>query len=195
MMVVLAIIAIIITLSTPLSNIYRQNRVSTQVQEFISALNVARNEAVSRATSVSMCRPDHRPVDENNQRLLDANDNPIEIRCAPGDGTVDWSAGWIVFTDSNPNDCNIDLNAGDTIISEGNSMPNGFSMRVATHNCIKYTASGITPDSSGLWTLCDPSGAENLKRGVNISLSGRVLILDSQRAESLDIELPACPEG
>lgn len=191
MLVVLAIIAIVITLSTPLSNIYRQNRVSTQVQEFVSALNIARNEAVSRGTTVSMCIPD-RPLDADGKPLVDDDENPI-INCIGGNGTIDWSRGWIVFIDNNPGDCDINLSEGDTIINEQTSMPNGFSMEVNAQDCIKFTASGITPQSSGLWTLCDPSGSDGLKRGISLSVSGRALILDSQRAESMAIDLADCP--
>ena len=193
MLVVLALIAIVVTLSTPVSNIYRQNRVSTQVQEFISSLNVARNEAVSRGSPVSVCIPD-RPVDDQGNPIVDDNGNPI-LRCASGNGTIDWSSGWMVFIDSSPADCNIDLAAGDTIINEHNAMPDGFSMQVNAHNCIKFTATGITPDSSGLWTLCDPSGTDEFKRGISLSVSGRALLLNSQRAQSMNINLADCPTG
>ncbi|WP_455374925.1 GspH/FimT family pseudopilin [Kaarinaea lacus] len=184
MLVVLAIVAIIVTLSTPLSNIYRQNRVSTQVQEFVSALNVARNEAVSRGIPVSICIP--------NQTVN--NDGDTVFTCDNSAGaTADWSTGWIVFTDSDPSDCAIDTAAGDTIINQRNSMPSGFSLQVPATDCIKYTATGITPNTNGLWTLCDPSADVNLKRGINISVSGRAQILDAQRAVSEGIALADCP--
>lgn len=192
MLVVLALIAIVVTLSTPMSNIYKQNRVATQVQEFVSALNVARNEAVSRGMAVSVCIPE-RPVDDQGNPELDTDGNPILIRCAAGGATVDWAAGWVVFLDNNPNDCNISPADGDVIISERNPMPSGFSLEVAGHNCIKYTATGITPNTNGLWTLCDPSGTNQFKRGINISVSGRALILDELRATSEGFALANCP--
>lgn len=171
----LAIIAIIVTLSTPLSNIYKRNRVATQVQEFASALNVARNEAVSRGIPVSMC----------------ISDGQTPADCAANAGAImDWAAGWLVFSDSNSN-CSID--AGDTIINQRNSLASGFSLRVNTHQCIQYTATGITPNTNGLWTLCDPSANDDLKRGINISVSGRAQILDAQRATSEGIALADCP--
>ena len=177
MLVVLALIAIIVTLSTPLSNIYKHNRVSTQVQEFVSALNVARNEAVSRGIPVSIC----------------ISDGQTPADCADNAGAImDWAAGWLVFSDSNSN-CAIDAGDNDTVINQRSSLTNGFSLRVDDHQCIQYTATGITPDTSGLWTLCDPSAAANLKRGINISVSGRAQILDEQRATSEGIALADCP--
>jgi len=177
MMVVLAIIAIIVTLSTPLSNIYRQNRIATQVQDFVSALNTARNEAVT------VCIPNQTVDDEGNPVLV----------CAPGGATVDWSNGWMVFIDSNPNDCAIDTGAGDVVILQHNAVPSGFSLQADGNNCIKYTAAGITPDTNGLWTLCDPSAQASFKRGISISVSGRAQILDAERAVSEGIALADCP--
>ena len=157
LLVVLAIIAIFVTLSTPLSNIYRQNRVSTQVQEFVTALNIARNEAVSRGVPVSIvCIPSNQLLDVEGNPVLDENNNPV-LTCQNSEGSIDWGAGWIAFTDTSPADCSLDTDAGDTVINRGNAMPSGFSMRVVGRNCINYTATGITPNTSGLWTLCDPS--------------------------------------
>ena len=193
MLVILAIIAIVVTLSAPLSNIYLRNRAVTQVQEFVSTLNVARSEAVSRGITVTLCIPERPVDDEGNPELDPDSGNPI-LRCAGPNATVDWSDGWIVFTDNNPNDCNIDVLNGDEIIAERNEMPEGFSLEVDDHNCIKYTAAGITPDTSGLWTLCDPSANDAFKRGINLSVSGRAQILDVDRAASERVNLANCPD-
>ena len=174
MLVVLAIISIIVTLSTPLSNIYKSNRVSTQVQEFVGSLNVARNEAVSRGVPVSIC----------------ISDGGSPANCAnSADATKDWANGWLVFTDPAQN-CTV--GAG-TIINQRNAMASGFTLKVNAHECIQYTAAGITPASAGLWTLCEPSASVNLKRGISISVSGRAQMLDPQRAAAQGIALAACP--
>jgi len=185
MLVVLAIISIIVTLSTPLSNIYKSNRVSTQVQEFVGSLNVARNEAVSRGVPVSICI----------RNTVEIDGVPTLVCAGDAGDTDDWSAGWLVFIDRD-SDCvidpNIDPTLDDTVINQRNAMATGFSLEVQ-HHCIRYTAAGITPATNGLWTLCDPSGTAGLKRGISLSVSGRAQILDPQRAEELAIDLADCP--
>ena len=184
MMVVLALIAIIVTLSTPLSNVYRQNQVATQVHEFVSTLNMARNEAVSRGASVSICIP---------VAGVDAQGNPITVCDTSGTASQNWANGWIVFVDSNAN-CTIDTNADpaldDTVISQHNAMPNGFTFQSAANNCINYNAQGITPVTNGMWTLNDPSGMNAFIRGINISLSGRVQVHDCQNNTHINLSCP-----
>ena len=184
MMVVLALIAIIVTLSTPLSNIYRQNQVATQVHEFISTLNLARNEAVSRGVSVSICIP---------TQGTDTQGNPVTVCDTSGTASQNWANGWIVFIDNNGN-CAIDTNADpsldDTVISQHNALANGFTLQSVANNCINYNAQGITPVTNGMWTLNDPSATNAFTRGINIALSGRVQLHDCQNNTHTDLSCP-----
>ena len=175
MLVTLAIVSIVIMLSTPLSSVYKRNRVSTQVQEFASALNVARSEAVTRASPVSVCI-------SNGATPANCAVNALNPKV--------WDSGWIVFTDNN-SDCIV--NPGEIILNQRNSMATGFSLRVPGRECIQYTAAGITPTSNGTWTLCDPSATAALSRGINISVSGRALMMDNARAVAAGFPLAACP--
>ena len=167
MLVVVAIISILIALSTPLSNFYKSNRVATHVQDFVSALNTARNHAVAGASPASVC-------------ISDGATPPNCVPVANAAAVNEWGTptGWLVFTDANGN-CLID--AGETLINQ-NTMSTGFSLQVATHNCINYTAAGITPVTNGTWTLCDPSRDANFKRGINLNVAGRVQILGPTNA-------------
>lgn len=187
MLVVLALIAILISLSTPLSNIYRQNRVSTNVQGFVGALNVARTEAVSRRVPVSICVPSRTTTN-----------GVTTISCEPQvDDTTNWSNGWIVFTDTTGNG-NCVFEPGNTpnadqIISEQSPMGDGFKFGFNSASCISYTPEGVvTATSTGVWTLCDPSRKTAFKRGIDISLSGRVQMLTPERAAALNIPLDSC---
>ena len=176
LMVALAIAMIVITLSTPLSNVYKQNRVSTQVHEFVSALNLARSEAITRGNTVSVCVSDGADP-ANCDNVADENKS--------------WENGWLVFSDS---DNNCTVSGDDVILHQHNQLNTGFSLRVDTHECIQYNANGITPNSSGVWTLCDPSKKDQFKRGVEISLSGRVKIHhDPASAVADGVNLAACP--
>ena len=193
MLVVLAIIAIVVTLSTPLSNIYKQNRVSTHVQEFVGALNVARSEAVSKGIPVSICIP-----------VRTTNNNVVTTSCAPAiNANTDWSNGWIVFSDVVGNgDCIFqpgNTPTSDTILNERSSLGGGFTFGLDNTNgnapaCITYTAAGVvTLASTGFWKLCDPAYGDNLNRTINVTLTGRAQILNPQLATAQGINLANCP--
>jgi len=194
MMVVLAIVVIVITLSTPVSNLYRKNRITTQVQDFIGALNIARSEAISRATTMSICIPEYMPKEPDGTPVLDpSTGEPIELRCMPNTGgTTSWAGGWMVFQDANEN-CNIDANLGEEIISEHSPISQGYSLNVPAINCIKYTSAGIAPGTNAVWTMCDPTKSTRLKRGIRIRVSGRANIFDIDGQASEDIAMKACP--
>lgn len=57
LLVVVAIVAILATIATPsMTSMLAQNRMSTQVNELIGAVNFARSEAIKRNQSISLCR-------------------------------------------------------------------------------------------------------------------------------------------
>jgi len=160
LMVALAIAIIVIALSTPISNIFKQNRVTSLEHEFVTSLNLARSAAVSTATPVTVCRAD--AVNPN-------------ICAAPGAvGRRPWEQGWIVFDDSN-NNCII--NAGETVLQQHAALTPGYTLREAAIDCITYNASGLAPAAAGTWSLCDPNQDAQFQRAVNLSVTGRVNLL------------------
>lgn len=84
LMITLALAAIILTLGVPsFRDIILNNRAATQSNELVTAMNVARSEAVRRGARVSVCP---------------SND---QATCTGG---TDWAIGWIVFLDGAAND-------------------------------------------------------------------------------------------
>lgn len=78
-MVTLAVAAIVVTVAVPsFRAIVQNNRAATQANELVTALNLARSEAVKRGVSVSMCPSSNQDT------------------CSGG-----WADGWIVFVDPN----------------------------------------------------------------------------------------------
>jgi len=89
--VTMAIAAIVLSIGVPSFQSYTQNnRQTIAINELATALQLARNSAVSRRVDVTLCKS-----------LNGAN-------CIVGAGSGDWSQGWMVFT--NPN--GIDGTAG-----------------------------------------------------------------------------------
>ena len=97
LMIVIAIVAILTVIALPSYQLAMQrNRVVTDTNDFVAALNLARNEAVARGRPVTVC--------------ASANGTSCD-----GSGVSDWSGGYIVFTDYDPVGA-IDAGAGDTIL-------------------------------------------------------------------------------
>lgn len=81
LMITVSLAAILVALAVPSFNdTIKNNRLTTQVNEFVTSLYVARSEAVKRGQRVTMCKSS------------DGN------TCVT---TGDWSQGWIIFTDPN----------------------------------------------------------------------------------------------
>ena len=84
LLVTITIMAILAAMAFPsFSYSLRNNRVGTQTNEFLAALNYARNEAVTRGRGVSICAAD--------------TSGGVPTACG---GAADWKVGWMVFLDS-----------------------------------------------------------------------------------------------
>lgn len=89
MIVTVAIVAIFASIAVPsFSQLIKKNRVSTMTNELVSALVLARSEALKRSNNVTVC------VSQDQEN------------CSAG---TDFSKGWIVFLDCN-SDGDIDTN-------------------------------------------------------------------------------------
>lgn len=85
LLVTISIIAILAAIAFPnFSYSLRNNRVATQNNDLLSALNYARNEAVTRSRGVTIC-------------AADTANGAMPTACA-GDNA--WSVGWMVFLDN-----------------------------------------------------------------------------------------------
>jgi type IV fimbrial biogenesis protein FimT len=163
LMVTLAIIAIIATLSGPsFSDMIKNNRLTTQANEFITDLNVTRSEAVKRGTPVIMCR-------SINTTTCDTD----------GSRAKQWESGWLVFVDIN-GDTNVDANE---ILRVHNKLSGNNSLRSNTliQHEITYQPTGRVAQAGSL-ALCDDRNGDgdkldaedfNAGRGVVIATTGR----------------------
>lgn len=169
LMVAVAIAIIVIALSTPVSNIFKQNRVTSLEHEFVTSLNLARSAAVGTAASVSICRRDP---------------NNANTCAAAGAGNARWEQGWIVFNDPNANGI---IEAGETILQQHDGLQAGYTLGEIARNVITYNASGLTPTSAGTWTLCDPAQDISFQRNINLSVTGRVTMQTSAQIQNQNL--------
>ncbi|MFA7096022.1 MAG: GspH/FimT family pseudopilin [Gammaproteobacteria bacterium] len=152
MIITLTVAAIVLAMAVPgFSNLIRTNRVAAQTNELVSALNLARSEAVTRSMNVSVCTSDT------------GND------CT----NTNWEEGWIVFTDAGTAGTVDGADQVLKVFQAVNSIAitgSGF----ANANYLQYRATGRA-DSSGTFTICpDRSGVRGRK--VNVSTTGRIKV-------------------
>jgi len=84
LMITIAILAILAAMAFPSFNyMIRGNRVSTEANDFLSALNYARNESITRTRGVTIC-------------AADTTGGSTPTACG---GSTVWTKGWMVFID------------------------------------------------------------------------------------------------
>lgn len=174
LMVTLAVFGLLAAFAAPsVTGLMRSNRLSTQTNEFISALNIARSEAVKRGTVVTLC-------------ISDGNATP---NC--DSASTSWQDGWIIFTDLN-GDASFS-NATENLIRIHEKLSDDYTL-TSTHFesiafNIQYNSTGVLrvrdADSSTspqrTFTLCDPyTGNQKRAKGININKLGSIsLALDT----------------
>ena len=149
LMITVAIAAIVLAIGIPsFRDTIRENRLTTYNNQFITALNLARSQAISRGSRVTLC---------------------------PSTGAdceaIGYENGWIVFTDPNGN---AKLDAGEVAIRIFEKMPDGMTLTGNSNNVatyISYDGSGFSrlknsdAFQAGTLTLCKDGKARQIVIG------------------------------
>lgn len=156
-----AVAAILLSLAIPsFATLNMNRRVTTQTNDFLSSLVLARSQALKRVARVTVCR------------------SADGTACS---GSGGWEQGWIVFADTNNN---TQVSSGQTppedILLVRSALDGGNTLRgssgVASY--ISYVATGTTQLTgggfqTGTLVLCDDRGVGEHARAINISVTGR----------------------
>jgi type IV fimbrial biogenesis protein FimT len=165
-----AVVAILLSLMIPSFGTLTMNeRMTTQANDFISTLVLARGQALKRVSRVTVCS------------------SADGVSCSNSGG---WEQGWIAFADTNNN---AEVNSGQTppedILQVYNALDGGNTLRGSSNvaSYISYVASGTTQlKSGGLQTgtlaLCDDRGVGEHARAINVSVTGRSWVETSEPA-------------
>ena len=150
LMFTITVLAILLGLAVPsFLDTVRNNRLITQNNEFIGALNLARNEAWKRGNSVSMCA------------------SADQATCS---GANDWTTGWIVFNDVTGNGT---FDGTDELLQVADAAPAEFTMN-ATRSFVRFASTGMAPSGIENFELVR-SGCTGLHaRRINVNMVGRV---------------------
>jgi type IV fimbrial biogenesis protein FimT len=195
LMITLAIVGILLMVGVPSLKTFMQgNQLIASTNELISALHVARSEAIKLNTRVSIC---------------ESSDG---ANCAT---TGSWKNGWIVFVDGNSAN---GANPGDLVNTGSPCAAANTDCLLRIHDAISddllsvaaVDAGGVSVSSftftsrglpkatngaaqSGVFSLCSFDSSDNVinSRAVILSLSGRVRVSDTDNPAV--ISCPANP--
>lgn len=168
LIVTMAIAAILLTVGVPsFSTVIKNNRLVSQTNSLVTDLNIARSEAVKRATSVVLCNS--------------SNPNAAAPTCS-GSGN-NWSSGWLVFVDANTNST---FDGTDTLIKVGQAIDGSAAVRAtAGLNTFTYAADGTNASAAVAdFAICDDRG-EDFGRQVRISTTGRPRLITGSSTSPL----------
>jgi type IV fimbrial biogenesis protein FimT len=162
LIVTLAIIAILAALAIPsFQEMIANNRIAAHTNDFLSALNLARSEAVKRGKRVVMCV---------------SSDG---LGCA---ASGDWAQGWIVFLDTN-NNAAVETASGDVVLRTHGALDGSDTLSGTTDlsRYISFAPNGFTRLTNGAFQsgvltfgLCSSYGQRNT---IAINNTGRAAIV------------------
>jgi type IV fimbrial biogenesis protein FimT len=179
LMVTLTVLGVVLSLGIPsFGKLIAANRITTQTNEFIGALNLARSEAVRRGYAVS-------------------------IRSNAGSG-INFATGWKVFTDGTTTDGSPASPATETdgkVIRESGALSGNASVKRVTRS--GSVGSYTYADSSAgdaLYLIFTARGANNAGAAnfykicdtANTSVKGRIVQVSTVGKISLDSSTESC---
>lgn len=150
LLVTLAVAAILITIAVPSFQVFvMNNRMASQANDLVSALGLARSEAVKRAANITVC--------------------------ASSDGatcTGGWAQGWIVRDAAGTPIRVQQAVGGNSTLSGGVDVASTITFTASGRTTIAATAT----TASTTLTLCPPSPAITQGRAIQIERTGRTRV-------------------
>jgi type IV fimbrial biogenesis protein FimT len=127
-------LAVISTLSvtgiSQFKHALQENRMASEINQFITALHLARSEAVKHGRRIVLCPRKQGP------------------RCG---SSPDWVNGWILFASDDR-----EFAPDETLLQAGNPLSAGISLRSSNHRKrIVYQPDGSSGGSNASFTFCD----------------------------------------
>lgn len=149
LLVTLSVASILLTMAVPNYRVFVQDSLLiTQVNSFSSAMTLAKNEAIKRSSSATVCPSTN------------------GTGCTGG---TDWSNGWIVFADADGDGA---VDAGEEIIYVGSALSGGNTLS-SGRTRITFSASGFSLGYNTTFSLCDSRGI-SASRALVLSNQGRL---------------------
>lgn len=168
LMIVLLISGILIAVGIPnMLNIVRANRLTSQANDLMTSIAMARSEAIKRGVPVNVCRSAE--------------------GATPNCGGAAWDQGWAVFADTNGNDA---FNAGEPILLVRGPITGNNTIAASNNiaNRVRFTAQGVVGAGGiGNFLITDAAGAAKGTRLICLAMTGRARVFGDGTS--------ACPGG
>ncbi|MGH8501581.1 MAG: GspH/FimT family pseudopilin [Gammaproteobacteria bacterium] len=166
LMVTVAVAAILVTVAVPsFQTMIESNGLTSQVNQFITALNGARSEAVKRGKQITLCKS------------ADGN--------GCGGSTIGYEAGWIVFVDDNQDGVR---QTTEELLRFSGALKQSYTLRESNNfvTRISFKPSGEA-NSLGTFVLCKDNNTSK-SRTVIVIRTGRM-------RSGQDTDKDGIPEG
>jgi type IV fimbrial biogenesis protein FimT len=167
LIVTLVVAGILMAIAVPsFKNVIKSTQLTTFSNDLVTTLNIARSEAVKRATEVTVCR-------SSNSMSADVPATPVPACTTTGTG---WETGWIVFVDADDDGTR---DANEVLLKVHEPLDTNITLRSGANvqNYLTYEARGTSNGSTGLtndtFRLCDDRGV-NSAYSITVIQSGRV---------------------
>jgi type IV fimbrial biogenesis protein FimT len=163
LMVTVSIAGIMMGIAIPsFTSTIKNSRITAQVNEFTTSLNLSRSEAVKRGVRITLCKSSNGTT------------------CVADGATTNWSQGWIVFSDENSN--NAYNSATETLLRVQGAAQGNVTIIGDTDvdDSISYLSGGQV-DKTGIVTICDDRVSE-MGKSITINATGRSKIDPNQCA-------------
>ena len=160
LMIAIALVAILLATAVPaLEDFTNDARQTGAINDFVSAIHLARNTAITTNSRVTMC--------------ASSNGASCELTA--------WENGWIVFGDLNANG---GLDVGETVVTasaavDGLSIQSGEFPAVLMYRPNGRAMTNALTGNSGEFAVCDFRGAEHAKV-ILVEISGHPRMSDTR---------------
>lgn len=186
LLVTLSVASIILTLAVPgFQAMIRENRMAANSSQLLTALNLARSEAIKRGLQVTLCKAN----------AVVTPPSCDDTACNAGTGSGCWEKGWLLFADRNGNGILNDgtdpdfCAGGDCTIRLYEPLPAQLTLRTGANlaRWVAYRSPGTGLGSGGLAT-----GTFRLCQGTDTA-HARSVVLNSIGRARVAKGAPACP--
>lgn len=160
LLMVLVVAGILLGIAIPsFTEIIKNNRLTSQTNDLLTSFTLARAEAISRRTTVTVCTPQ-------------SGANSCE-------GNTGWEDGWVVFVDEDE-----DGNwANDELIQQSAAVE-GDNTVTAGRNLVRFSSNGMASGFNGTWLICDDRGIGNA-HALILSNTGRARVAQDSEIAGL----------
>jgi len=151
LMITIALVAILLSFAGPgFVELIRRNQVRSITDDFYTAYNTARSEAVKRNQQVTVCA-------SSDGASCDADN---------------WDSGWLMFIDENSNGA---VNGGEDVVHKGEALPGGYTLRADApySSSITMNPDGSVNGINGSFRVCSDEQAADKGRTIRFFSVGR----------------------